>query len=111
MVNLSIALCFSVSSTVLSSLCMLYMEPLGGLAYTNFVSTMALYFGEPVASMLICLFVTLQAMILWVWASYGAPIGVLITVTVSFLIIRALVSVQNMMGWKNPAIDAETRAE
>lgn len=106
---LIMSLFFSVTSTVLSSLCLMYIHPLSGDAVDNWISIMALYLGEPVNGTIWCLVFILDAMCLWVWASYGREVGIFGLCVIWFLFVRILVTLQNLMYWENPCISQEER--
>lgn len=47
-----------------------------------------------------CLWLILNATVVWVWGQYGAPAGLGSVITLSFLAVRFLVCVQNLSGWE-----------
>lgn len=79
------------------------MQPLKGETLNEFMGIMALYYGEPVTGMTYCLWLILNATVVWVWGQYGAPAGLGSVITLSFLAVRFLVCVQNLSGWESLA--------
>eukprot|EP00622_Pseudochattonella_farcimen_P005036 FR740570.1.p1 GENE.FR740570.1~~FR740570.1.p1 ORF type:complete len:180 (+),score=14.42 FR740570.1:1-540(+) len=106
-----IGFCYGLSATAMSSICLMYMPPLEGPACEDFISIMALYFGEPIASMLICLWMCLLALVLWIWGQAGQEMGVFSTIIITYVTIRAASATQNLMAYKNPYVDEPTRKE
>ncbi len=103
MAFLLLSLMYSINATIMSSICYLYMQPLQGDNLNEFMSIMALYYGEPVTGMTYCLWLILNATVVWVWGQYGAPSGLGAVITLSFLAVRFLVCVQNLSGWESLA--------
>jgi len=98
---LLIAVFYSFTATIMSSICYLYMQPLNGIALGTFMGEMALYYGEPITGMIITLWLLLNATILWVWGQYGAGAGMCAVVIFYFFCVRVLVCIQNLHGWEN----------
>ena len=98
---LYMSLYFSTSATGMSALCLMYVQPLEGAAAERFMSTMALYFGEPFMGMTVSLGLFVAALVLWVWSVYGGAVGWVALVCTYMLEVRTIVTLQNLSGWEN----------
>jgi hypothetical protein len=101
---------YSVTATAMSTICLTYLHPLNEAAVQDFVSIMALYFGEPLAAILMCCCMLLNATCLYSWGLYGTRIGVFMTICAFLAVFRTLSSQHFLAIYKNPHVDAEERA-
>jgi len=108
-VSLNMSLYFSMSATGISALCLVYIQPLEGAAAERFMSTMALYFGEPYCNMVFSLMTLVVSMNLWVWGKYGDSAGTVALFLTWFLETRTFVTLQNLSAWKNEEITDDER--
>lgn len=106
---LLMAIFFSFTATIMSSVCYLYMQPLNGAALKTFMGQMALYYGEPTTAILLSVLLLLNAMILWVWGQYGASAGICAVLICYLFCVRIFVCIQNLNGWENPYLLNDTR--
>mmetsp|Transcript_20055 Transcript_20055/g.29752 ORF Transcript_20055/g.29752 Transcript_20055/m.29752 type:complete len:465 (-) Transcript_20055:32-1426(-) len=104
---LLMALFYSFTATIMSSICYLYMQPLNGAALKNFIGEMSLYYGMPITGMMLTLWLLLNAATLWLWGQYGATIGISAIVISFFFCVRVLVCIQSLNGWENPYLFKE----
>jgi len=96
-----VAIFYSFTATIMSSVCYIYLQPLNGIALGTFMDEMAPYYGEPITGMIITLWALLNATILWIWGNYGAGAGMSAVVIFYFFCVRILVCIQNLHGWDN----------
>lgn len=108
---LIIGFCYALSATAMSSITLMYMSPLEGPAVEDFISIMALYFGEPIMSMLISLWMILLSLIIWIWGQSGKAMGIFSCLVTTYIVFRATAATLNLMHYENPFVDEATRAD
>mmetsp|Transcript_68555 Transcript_68555/g.200560 ORF Transcript_68555/g.200560 Transcript_68555/m.200560 type:complete len:343 (+) Transcript_68555:115-1143(+) len=89
----------------------LYVEPLDDLAALKFVGDNFLYFGEPLAVMLLSLFNTCIATILWVFGAYGFGMGIVAVFVFSYCVLRTVVIYMYLGFWQNPFLSKEEKGK
>jgi hypothetical protein len=87
----------------------LYVEPLDDLAALKFVGDNFIYFGEPLALMLLSFFNTCVATILWVFGSYGFGMGIVAVFVFAYCILRTVVIYLYLGFWSNPFLSTEEK--
>uniref|UniRef100_A0A7S2C1Q0 Uncharacterized protein n=1 Tax=Florenciella parvula TaxID=236787 RepID=A0A7S2C1Q0_9STRA len=107
---LSMALYFAVNSVLMSCLGMRYLAPLKGHAAESFIATNALYFGEPMCGTMYALVLLLNAKALWVWGLFGWECGCVSIFAIFFMLVRFLVTLQNLSEWENEDVEQDERS-
>merc|ERR1719198_1380243 len=106
---LIIALYFSMAATAISTIVLMYITPLDGEAAEDFIGIMAVYIGEPLTGVVYTLLFSLNAMILWVWGSFGEAAGLFATLVISYGIFHVTLVMRSLMRLRNPFIPQEER--
>lgn len=106
---LTIALFYSMASTVISTILLMYLMPLADKAAEDFIGVMAMYIGEPMTGIVYSLVFSLDAMVLWIWGQFDECAGIFACVVVSFGCFRMIVVTRTMVRYHNPFISADER--
>lgn len=102
---------YALMSTIMSSLCLMYLQPLKDDAVEDFISIMALYFGEPILGICMTLVMAINAVNLYAWGQWGQPAGIFSSFISWWAVFRSLTALSNLMLYKNPYVDSKVRAE
>ncbi|KAG8457150.1 hypothetical protein KFE25_004117 [Diacronema lutheri] len=100
--------CFS--AVILSSMLLLYIEPLDESAAVSFVGTFVDFFGEPSFAVIFGIANFVPAMTLWMFGAYGFAVGLVSALSTVLLIRKVLLTYLYMNNWTNTDLDSETMA-
>jgi hypothetical protein len=99
----------AVRGAIMSTLVLLYMEPLDKTAANTFALENLNYLGEPITATIQCIFYYMNTVILWEFGTDGVWVGVGVSCVLGYGLCRMYVVLQYMSSWKNPEITPETR--
>merc|ERR1712216_602984 len=96
-------------SMVRSVFLLLYVEALDSQASFLFVCRHLDYFGEPSVRMLTAIAVLLSAIIVWIFANYGKPMGLAVALGCAHAIQQSILSLMYITDFVNPFTSKDTR--
>jgi len=97
------------ASVIMSSMLLLYVEPLDEDAALSYIGAFLDYFGEPTLATIVGIFNFVPALALWIWGVYGLPAGVVMTFCSSLLLRKVVLTQAYLSTWENPNIDEATK--
>lgn len=108
---LVISIALTILGACISSMCLMYVEPLDQKAALQCVGDNFMYFGEPMACCSFGFINAVLATVLWVFGQYGLGAGTVSVIIFFYTITRCVVVYQYLSLWQNPDIDHAARAE